>query len=176
MENQDTELEATGLVELGDDEVKTAVYEIGYHLVPTISEDELAKSVEGIMSLLKEAKVTFVGERFPAKMQLAYPITRRSQGKSATYDSAYFGWVAFEAPREAVAMFKSELDKNKDVLRFIIVRTDREAVAAAMTGAVATSRDVIGKPKRDEEGGGEMSETALDEALEVIEKEDTKVE
>jgi ribosomal protein S6 len=164
-----------GLVELdGEDAPETDVYEVGYHLLPTIAEADLAKSVSVLTDALKAEGAEFVGDRFPSKMQLAYPIGKRINEKRNLFDSAYFGWVAFSAPKESVAKVKGFLDGNSSVLRYLIVKTSRDAVAAAMTGAVATPAGNIEKPKRDAETGGELSEEALEEALQTIVKEDSK--
>ena len=163
-----------GVVDTGGDESPTAVYEIGYHLLPTLSEEEVPKEVSKLMDVLKAENATFVGERFPSKIQLAYPMAKRVNSKRTNYDSAYFGWVAFEVPREAIVRLKPLLDGNQNILRYLIVVTDREAVAAALSGAVVTPTGSIEKPKRDAEAGGQMSEAALDKALEDIETEDAK--
>jgi ribosomal protein S6 len=170
------ELDGAGVIDTEGDETLTSVYEIGYHLVPSIAEEALPGAVTPIMDLLKSEGANFVGERFPSKIQLAYPIAKRIQEKRTSYDSAYFGWVAFEAPREAVLRIKTALDANPNVLRYLIVATDREAVAAAMSGMTApVPTGTIDKPKRsDEEAKGELSETALDEALKDIATEDAK--
>ncbi len=161
-----------------DDESPSSVYEIGYHLLPNLSEEEVSATVAGIMEVLKKNGAAFVGDRFPSKIPLAYSIPKRVTGKVLRFNEAYFGWVAFEISREAVLKIKEALDGNKSVLRFLIVRTDRDAVAAALSGATATAavRPVgdIGKPKREAEAGGEVSEAALEEALKTIETEDAK--
>jgi ribosomal protein S6 len=173
-------LEATGMVDdglpaqAGEDAARTGVYELGYHLIPTLAEEDVPEAVSKIMAFLKAENAAFVGERFPAKISLAYPIAKRINGKRNNFESAYFGWVAFEIPREASAKLKALLDQHPSVLRYLIVRTDREAVAAAMSGAVAEIKGDIGKPKRDAETGGELSEAALDQALKTMETEDAK--
>lgn len=171
----EAELDNTGLLDDAGDDVRTNVYEIGYHLLPTLSEEDVTAATQGIMDLLKTEGADFVGERFPSKIDLAYTIAKRVNGKLTNFDSAYFGWVAFEMSREAIARIKTALDGNVSVLRFLIVVTDRDAVAAAMSGAVAGPTGVIEKPKREAESGGEMSEVALDQALETIVSEDAKV-
>ena len=165
-----------GLVDTEDDAPEKAVYEVGYHLIPSISEDELPAAVSAITDLLKGEGAEFVGERFPSTLPLAYPISRRLSGKRTTFDSAYFGWIAFELGKDSISKLKSFLDTNQNILRYLIVRTDKEAVLAAMSGAVQAVQPTgdIGKPKRDLEGGGELSEAALDEALKTIETEDVK--
>ncbi len=169
------DLEGVPTVTDDADDIRTNVYEVGYHLLPTLSEEEATASVQALMALLKGENVTFVGDRFPSKIALAYAIAKRVNGKLTNFDSAYFGWVAFEAPREAIARLKIALDANPSILRSLIVVTDREAVAAALSGAVVGPTGSIDKPKREAETGGEMSEVALDQALETIATEDAKV-
>jgi len=153
----------------------SAVYEIGYHLLPTLPEESLTEAVSNITNALKEAHADFIGERFPSKIGLAYPISKKIGGRKEHFDSAYFGWIAFEIPRASLESIQALFEAHTSVLRYLIVRTDRDAVAAAMTGAVATPGGDIGKPKREEEQGGEMSEKDLDVALKNIE-DDIKTE
>ncbi len=171
------DLDEAGIVDTGGDEARTGVYEIGYHLLPTLSEDEVAKEASALMEALKGAGADFVGDRSPSKVQLAYPLSRRINSKRSTYDSAYFGWVAFETSRDAIDGIKTLLDANQNILRYLVVSTDRDAVAAALSGAVIPApTGSIDKPKRDAEKSGEMSESALDEALQSIATEDAKSE
>lgn len=164
-----------GMVDVDEDKgVEPAVYEVGYHLLPTIAEDELGKAVQAVTEALKATGADFVGERFPAKLELAYPIVKRVNDKKTPFMNAYFGWIAFVLPKSSIANVKQFMDKNPNVLRYLIVRTSRDAVAAAMTGATVTPTGSIEKPKRDVEAGGELSEAALEEALQTMEKEDTK--
>ncbi len=176
MQNDTAEADIdTGLVDLeGDDAPETEVYEVGYHLLPTVTEEDLAKAVLAVTDVIKAEGAEFVGERFPAKMQLAYAIGKRINEKRTTFDAAYFGWIAFVMPKNGIASVKKSLDANPSVLRYLIVKTSRDAVAAAMTGATASPSGDIGKPKRDAETGGELSEEALEEALKTIAKEDSK--
>ncbi|MBX9765377.1 30S ribosomal protein S6, partial [Patescibacteria group bacterium] len=114
----DTELEEVGVVDTGgDDEVVSGVYEIGYHLLPTLSEEEVPQVVSKLMDALKAEGAVFVGERFPSLIELAYPIAKRTNSKKTNYESAYFGWVAFEVSREAILRIKTLLDANQNVLR-----------------------------------------------------------
>lgn len=172
---KDMELEEVGQVDTGGDDTLSSVYELGYHLLPTLSEEEVPGVVSKLLEALKAEGADFVGERFPTKMSLAYPISKRTSSKKTNFDSAYFGWVAFEVPRDVIAKIKPMLDNHANILRYLVVTTDREAVAAAMSGAVATVTGNIEKPKREAEEGGKMSEAALDAALETMATEDAKV-
>lgn len=175
----ETDLDVGNAALLSDsaDDTRTNVYEIGYHLLPTLSEDAVTEAVKGLMDTIKKEGAEFVGDRFPSKIPLAYPIAKRVAGKLLNFDSAYFGWVAFEVARTSAARLKEVLDAHPSVLRSLIVVTDRDAVAAAMSAAEIPMGPTgsIEKPKREAEVGGEMSEVALDEALQTIATEDTKV-
>ena len=168
---------AVGAVMDEPDEVISSVYEIGYHLVPTLTEEAVAAAVKDITELLKKNGAETVGDRFPVKIPLAYTIQKRVSAKILRFNEAYFGWVAFEMPRDAVAVVTAALDAHPSMLRYIVVTTDRDAVAASLSGAVAEV-PVIGnieKPKREAEAGGEVSDVALNQALETMATEDAKV-
>jgi ribosomal protein S6 len=177
--NAEVELEIAadaGMVDTADDEIRSSVYEIGYHLLPSLSEEEVTSAVKDLIEFLKNNGATLVGDRHPAKIPLAYSISKRIAGKISHFDEAYFGWVAFEGPVSIVATAKERLDAGP-VLRYLIIKTSKDAVQAALTGAVAAPvTGNIEKPKREAESGGEVSETALNEALQTIATEDAKTE
>ncbi|MBI3573916.1 30S ribosomal protein S6 [Candidatus Kaiserbacteria bacterium] len=180
--NAETEIDELASLEVmdddGDDESSLAVYEIGYHLLPNLSEDAVTAAVKDIATLLEKNAATPIGDRVPSKIRLAYTITKRVNAKILHFNEAYFGWVAFEMSREAITRVKEALDAYSAILRYLIVRTSRDAVAVTLSGAVATlvqaPQGDIGKPKREAEAGGEVSEVALDEALKTIATEDAK--
>jgi ribosomal protein S6 len=163
-----------------DDEPLLSVYEIGYHVLPTLSEEGALQAASALAELLTKNGAEAVGDHAPTRTPLAYTITKRIGGKVLRFDEAYFGWVAFEMPRGALARVKEALDANPSILRYLIITTSRDAVAASLAGNTITLQTVrptgnIEKPKREAEGGGEMSEAALDEALQTIATEDAKV-
>jgi ribosomal protein S6 len=180
-DTQDTELATpTGLFEA--DEVKdqeAAPYEIGYHLLPTLSEDESVKATQDIAEFLKKNGGEVFADHAAEKIELAYAIQKRVGGKPTNFNEAYFGWVAFDAVPSAVAAIKTYLDTNPLILRYLLVSTTKEEVKAVMEGAVImptahASTEAIAAPKRDVEAGAIVSEEALTEALDTMAKEDEK--
>jgi len=164
------------VIDEADDESISSVYEIGYHLVPTLSEEQVTEAVKDITDLLKKNGAETVGDRFPVKIALAYTIQKRVKEKVLRFNEGYFGWVAFEMPREALATITAALDAHPGMLRYLVVRTSKDAVAAALSGAAEVP--VVGnieKPKREAEAGGEVSEADLSQALESMATEDAKV-
>ncbi len=164
-----------GMVDDPSDGAKPTIYEVGYNLLGSLSEDQAVSGAGAVQAILKSEAISFVGEHAPVKISLAYTITKKVNGRNERFDSAYFGWVAFEALPEAVVRIQAALEAEQNILRFILVRTSRDAVAAAQSGAVeAPVLGNIEKPKREAEAGGEVSEAALEQALQSMATEDAK--
>ena len=151
------------------------VYEVGYHLLPHLSEDEVQATVSDLTQFLKKHGAELVGEKMPEKVDLAYAIERRVDGKFQSVRTAYFGWVAFSLSPSVIADVKKFMDTNTSVLRHIIVTTSVDEVKAVMEGKVLvpkaqSSTDAIAAPKRAEEQSAEVTAEDLDKALDSIDE------
>src|SRR3989344_2566088 len=71
------------------------VYEVGFHVVPTAEEADVAGVVEGIRAELGLGDAEIIAEQFPAKMTLLYTIERALSGKREKFLESYFGWIKF---------------------------------------------------------------------------------
>ena len=118
MENEDIREEA--------EDKAVRIYEIGYHILPTVSEEELPGEVGNVKELVESNGGLFISEDFPKLRQLAYSISKNIDGRKQDFDKAYFGWVKFEIDPEKIATIKKGLEGNKNILRFLIIETVRE--------------------------------------------------
>jgi ribosomal protein S6 len=105
---------------------KATVYEVGFHIVPTVSPEHLAVEVEAVKGILGKVGATIIGEEFPRMIPLSYPMLKVVGPKRDYFETAYFGWVKFEAEPKAAVELKNALDLSEKVLRFLIVKTVRE--------------------------------------------------
>ncbi|MDE1874676.1 MAG: 30S ribosomal protein S6 [Patescibacteria group bacterium] len=107
---------------------KTAgtVYEVGFHIVPTVSPENLPQEVDAIKALLGAEKATIISEEFPKLRNLAYTMIKPIGPARHRFDTAYFGWIKFEGPKETVAEFDKALKASDKILRHLIVKTVRE--------------------------------------------------
>ncbi|HVT75109.1 MAG TPA: 30S ribosomal protein S6 [Candidatus Paceibacterota bacterium] len=107
---------------------KTAgtVYEVGYHIVPTVSPETLPQEVDAIKAVLGAQQATIISEETPKLRNLAYTIVKPIGPARHRFDTAYFGWIKFEAPREAVAELDKMMKGSDKVLRYLIVKTVAE--------------------------------------------------
>lgn len=152
-------------------ENKTPVYEVGFHIVPTVGDEGVSAVVEKIRKLIGDAEV--VAEGAPQKMSLAYTIEIAAGGKRQKYSEAYFGWIKFATDdRAALPALEAALRDMKEVMRSLIIQTVREDIMQQPRRAVFSSDRLEGQtleaPKRDKEEGGPVSEAELDKSIEAL--------
>jgi len=109
-----------------EDIEESQVYEVGFHLLPTVPEEKLEEVVSSLQSLITKDGGMVVSEEFPKIRQLAYDIKKRIDIKYVIFSKAYFGWVKFEATPDLVGKIDDGFKNNENILRHIIVKTIRE--------------------------------------------------
>lgn len=122
MENEFKELHAVG--------TEPKIYEVGYHILPTVGDERVGAEVTAIKDIIEGEKGTIFAEEFPKSVDLAYPMAKVKHNKRAVYTSAYFGWMKFEATPEAAIAIDKKLKAMDNILRFILVKTVRENTMA----------------------------------------------
>ncbi len=108
------------------DKTAGTVYEVGFHIVPTVSPENLPKEVDAIKAVLAKNGAVTISEEFPKLRALAYQMVKVVGPRRDRCDSAYFGWIKFEAPKTAVAEINKAMDANEKVLRYITIKTVAE--------------------------------------------------
>ncbi len=107
------------------------VYELGYHMVPTLTEEELQKEVELLRSAISELNGTIVSEGEPNMIDLAYTMAVNEGGKNTKYDTSYFGWIKFDLEPKNIAYLKNEvIEDNKNIFRYLLIKTVAEDTQA----------------------------------------------
>jgi ribosomal protein S6 len=136
-----------------DHKEASQVYEVGYLVLPSIAEDSLPQVVDSIKEIItKNGGKTLDGE-MPMLLDLAYPLSKIVGASKYVVNDAYFGWQKFEAESGSVIeAIKSELDKKDELVRFLLVKTERET---RFTLAKARAKMT---EKLDSEGEGEVVE------------------
>lgn len=102
------------------------VYELSFHIIPTIAEEQVAAECAKVKSAIEAHKAAFISEEFPAMRSLAYSMTKKINAKNQKFTSAYFGWVKFEAPADEIPALKQDIDANVNILRHLLIHTVRE--------------------------------------------------
>jgi ribosomal protein S6 len=142
---------------------RTNIYEVGYLLIPTISEEQLPGEVEKIKAVISKNNGTFISDEMPKLRNLAYTMRKSVGGGYNKYEKAYFGWVKFETEISSVPEIQKEINKNESILRSIIITTVRENTI--FTKPVAPEIDVV---TEDAPAELETEEVVADKAVENI--------
>jgi len=158
-----------------EDKEKTVVlYELGYHLVPSLGEDDLALRVTELQKAITAEGGSIISEGQPQTCTLEYTMRKMRGGRWYSYDSSFFGWIRFEAPPEAMVVLKDMLEHNEHIVRHLIVKLDPIVLVPEPVRAPRKeSTEVAVEPKalvhkQDEEEKGEVSEEELDKQIEQL--------
>lgn len=150
------------------------IYEVGFHLVPTIAEDGVGGAVEKVRKLIGD-DAEFISEGYPVKTNLAYQVERATQGKREKYTEAWFGWIKFAQTRNKIPALEAALNDSRDVLRSLIIETVREDIAPPKARAVFSSDrlegETIKKPAGPEEVAAPVSEAELEKSIDALTQE-----
>lgn len=165
------------------DAAEIQVYELGYHILPTVVSEDLEAEVAKLRSAIEKRGGSFLTEGTPEMTTLAYPMFVNNGGKQTRYEQAYFGWMKFEmAAGEAIALRDEDMTTNSQILRHILVKTTREETRAQLQTAqnnilreIKTTGTL--EKKTEVEEGGEVSEEELEKSIDDLvgdEKEPTE--
>lgn len=103
------------------------IYEIGYNLISTISEEEASKQVAALKDKVTSLGGEIISDENPTLIKLAYEMVKEIDNKNVKFSSAYFGWVKFELEPSNIADIEKFAKTNGSVLRHIIIKTVRES-------------------------------------------------
>jgi ribosomal protein S6 len=151
-----------------NNDVQTKIYELGYILVPTIAEEQVASEVEPIKSLIEKHGGAFISDEFPKLRQLAYTMVKAIGSQKHRHDKGYFGWIKFEIASSETSVLKAAFDKNDHMLRFMIIETVRENTMVTQkvmfkpTDAPKAEGETEGEPKEP------VSEEELDKTIDNL--------
>jgi len=102
------------------------VYELGYHIVSTVAEENLPKELENIKAIILKDGGSLIAEGEPKLINLAYEMSKTVSDIKKKFNTAYFGWIKFETKAEVVPGIKKAIDANNNILRYLLIKTVRE--------------------------------------------------
>ncbi len=146
------------------------IYELGYHLVPTLAEEQIAQASGAVRGMIERISKDVIAEELPVFIDLAYTIVKTVDHKNKRFDQAYFGWIKFEGAPAGIAEIEEALKKDPNVLRYLVVKTIRENtfIAKKFTGAkVKELEEVV---TAEESAPVVASDEALDKAIDELVK------
>jgi ribosomal protein S6 len=150
------------------------VYELGYHLVPSLGEEDLALRVGELKKVITDAGGTVFAEGAPEMVDLAYTISKQIAGTNQRFTSAYFGWLKCEVLAETIPNISATLAQNSILVRYLLVHSDRVENVPLAKIRTHTIDDVIVHRPDVSSDAGEVSEEELTKAVDEMVGEDAQ--
>lgn len=160
------------------------VYELSYLLLPSIPEDEIQKVAAKIEKIIENhGGQKFDGEA-PFLRELAYEMSKVVGASRYVVKNAYLGWTKFDLPAEASAeeglhpaeAIKAEVEKMQEVLRMLLIKTDKETKFTFASARLAKEAEIAGGEELESEESSEDTDDSNDDSGEEIDTEESVVE
>ena len=125
------------------------VYEVGYIELPSVPEEHIHEFTNNLKGVILREGGAVISEGEPLIRPLAYEMVKPLGNRNERYKSAYFGWVKFEVSPQGALEIKKSLDAMESLLRFILVKTVREAPQVEKTLEVEEDQSLKDEPSLD---------------------------
>ncbi len=145
-------------------------YELGYILLPTISDDKLSDEVSSVVKIL-ETNGSVISSKMPEKKDLEYDMSKVVSNKKTTFGSGYFGFVIFQTESENIINIKTALDSNESILRFILLNRSKSSLVVRERRTQPSSASVANTDKKtteDKPKEVKIDEEKLDKSIEEL--------
>lgn len=116
----------TNINETTFEESAGRVYELGFHLLPTVAEADVPVQFSQLKSTIEKQGGTFISESAPKLIKLSYSMSKTIKAEKMHYTNAYFGWIKFTLDPEKLELIEKDIKAFDPMLRYIIVKTVSE--------------------------------------------------
>ena len=149
-------------------EIRLGVYEVGYHMLPTIAEENLGGEVTLFKDMFTENGATFISDEYPKLIELAYEMSRSIENKKQKFSYGYFGWVKFECTTDQAQAIKASLDKNEKLIRFLMIKTVRENTMSVKRSYSKDSSRSRRPAQKSKEESAPINEETIDKEIDAL--------
>ena len=109
-----------------EDRKEANIYELGYLILPSITEDKLSQVVSNLQGIIKKAGAKELDSEAPMKIDLAYTMSKTVGARKYVANDAYIGWVKFEGEPMSVPEIDKAVKSLDEILRHLLVKTTKE--------------------------------------------------
>lgn len=145
------------------------VYEVGYLLVPTLSEEEVPAIYGNLKELISSLGGVIIADEMPKMMPLAYMMVKVLANIRNKFNTGYFGWIKFSMDPAKALELKKKLDLDLNIIRYLTLKTVKENTIAAKR---FVGRDVLRKKtisaKKEGEESAPIDKEEVDREIEAM--------
>lgn len=143
----------------------TLLYELGFHIVPTVTENKVAEVFSKIKDIINKNNGSIVKEGEPKAIKLAYTIIKKIGVKNEKFDNAYFAWIKFNADSADINAIKNKIDSDPEVLRYLVLKTVNDDEHSTAKLAEEEPEEVEGNDDSDDQGSGDENKSSDSEKV-----------
>ncbi len=147
-----------------EDHKELEIYEIGYSILTSVSEDKLDDVVTKIKKAVTDVGGAPLDSEAPFQQELAYPMSKTVGARKYVAEEAYIGWMKFECAPENTPTIKTSLDKIEEVLRFLLIKATRETLFTYEGARLAIAEKEAEERGENNDGSAEGVPKATEEA------------
>ncbi len=149
---------------------ETEIYEVGYHIMPSVLEEKLPLEVSAIeLAIVSKNGGVVIASEAPSKIELAYTMAKKVGATRHKCDEAYFGWFKFEMPASNINALKTFLDAQDNVLRFLLIKTIRENTIVG-DKLLAAEKEALAPKEEAKAEKAVVTEAELDKTIDELVK------
>jgi len=157
-------------IENSEDEAISRIYELGYHFVASISEEDILAKEAELKEKIQKLGGEVIASEEPKRVSLAYTIKKKVGSKYERHTEGFFGWMKFAVDADKAQTLHHELLGAEDILRHLLFKTVKEDTRAGIRGAGMTVIPTKGTGKRlvTEDTGGPVSEEDIENTVNAL--------
>ena len=156
-------------IDVISEEQEPRIYELGFLLVPTLDGAGVSEETAFLRDLIIEKQGIIIAEGEAKERPLAYRMVKMIDNKKEKFDRAHFGWIKFEIIPAMTIDMKNAIDLQKNILRFLIVKTVREEIFPERRASPKKRLSLKTKVKsKKEEISKPISEAELDKTIDEL--------
>jgi ribosomal protein S6 len=143
-------------------------YELGYLLSPLIPEETSEEASQNMVKAIIEGQgAEVVSQQSPRMKALAYPVSKTVGGRKSSFKQAYLASVRFNTEPAVVLKIKDLLDKEENVIRFLLIIAPKISERP-----VSVRRNYVSRPRSEARKEGsvktEMNAEEIDKEIEGL--------
>ncbi len=146
-------------------------YEFAFHILPTVAEGEVKEVVEKFKAQITKAGGEIFDQEEAKRFDLAYDIEKYLEGRNRKFSSAYFGWIRFHLYGAKLEGLTEEIDSNKELLRYLLVKLTKVEEANPFRFHDSISDRKVRTIDAEEIVDAEVEEVASDDVDVVVAEE-----
>jgi len=144
------------------------VYELGYILVPALSEDESVAMAGTLRDEMEKAGGVYISSELPKHMELAYPMVKPIANKKQSFTEGYFGWMKFEIDPAVAEKMNKAFIRDDRMVRHLMIKTVRENTVIGKRMVTRGEGARKKYTKKDDEPAVEINKEEVDKKLDEL--------